>query len=103
MQLAHHNDSAVTGNMFVDLAKSLLTSAMPAVVTDLPGGTKGSRSTFQIICLYLLPQVALYIPYCCTASPVILDCHLPSTRKPLPIPALIPHPQVLNAEWVLVL
>lgn len=81
MQLVDHNDSAVKGNMFVDLAKTLLASAMPAVVTDLPGGTKGSRSKFQIICLYLLPQVAQFILHCCTASPVILDCHLPQHRK----------------------
>lgn len=97
VQLVDHNDSAVMGNMFVGLAKSLLTSSMPAVVTDLPSGTKGSRSKFQIICLHLLPQVAQFILYYCRGSPVTLDHHLPSTRKPVPIPVFIPHPHVLNA------
>lgn len=46
MQLVDHNDSVVMGNIFVDLVKPLLTGAMPAVVTDLPGGTEGTRSKF---------------------------------------------------------
>lgn len=45
------NDSAARDIMFVALTKPLLTSAMPAVVPDVPGGTKGSRSKFQITCL----------------------------------------------------
>lgn len=85
VQLVDHNDCAVMGNMFVDLTKSLLTSAMPAVVTDLPGGTKSNRSKFQIICLHLLPQVALFILYHCSASPVILHRHLPAQEKQCPL------------------
>lgn len=46
MQLVDHNDSEVMGKTFVDLVKSLLTGAVPAVVTDLPGGTEGTRSKF---------------------------------------------------------
>lgn len=99
MQLVDHNSSSVMGNAFVDRDKSLMTSAMPAIVTDLPGGTKGSLSKFQFICLHLLPQVAQFVLHHCVASAVILDCHLPSTRKPVPIPVFTSHLHVLNSEF----
>lgn len=85
MQLVDHNDCAVMGNMFVDLTKSLLTSGMSVVVTDLPGGTKSSRSKFPIICLHLLPQVVPFVLYHCSASPVILGHHLPAQEKQCPL------------------
>lgn len=51
MQLVDNNDSAARDITSVDLTKPLLTSAVPTVVTDVPGRTKGSRSKFQITCL----------------------------------------------------
>lgn len=71
---------------------------MPAVVADVPGGAKGSRSKFQILFVAAATECTV-----CTAS--LIEQHLQQywtimspAQKPVPIPVFIPHSHVLNAE-----